>query len=101
MSKDIEMIEVPKSVLDLVRFMCETWEAVEDSRGKAMSMVRGIAPTPREAMLMRDFLAMHWPAGQGTKNRSDLSAIGKQPYESDALRTAVRWMLEQQKDTDS
>jgi len=69
--------EIPSEVLDLVRFMCETWDKID-------TFVYESIP---ERILK-------YPVVQGTKNQIDLKNIGKQDYKKANLIKAVKWMLE-------
>lgn len=68
---------IPAEMLDLVRFLSETWDAIDQfvyqhCDGEAL---------------------MKYPVIQGTRNQMDLRAIGKQPYEAKRLKKAAEWLL--------
>lgn len=71
-----ERVVIPCEVLDLVRFMCETWAMIDEW-----------AYTTGDAI-------MHYPVVQGTKNQFNLKRIGQQQYNKESIQKAVRWMLE-------
>lgn len=75
----------PPELIDLVRFLAETWAMTEDNRCK----VAGMAPED-----IKDFLIMQWPVVQGTRNQLNLKRIGEQPYKKENISKAVAWMLE-------
>lgn len=68
---------IPVEMLDLVRFLAETWDAIDQfvyqhCDGEAL---------------------MKYPVIQGTRNQMNLRAIGKQPYEPKRLKRAAEWLL--------
>lgn len=70
--------EIPTEVLDLLRFMCETWSAIdkfvyENCDGDSL---------------------MKYPVIQGTSNQIKLSKIGGQQYDEKNIRIAVKWMID-------
>lgn len=70
-------VAVPETVLALVRFLAQTWDAVdrfvyENCDGDAL---------------------MHYPVVQGTRNQLNLRAIGEQPFDPALLRAGVEFML--------
>lgn len=69
--------DFPPEILDLLRFMCETWSeidkwAYENCDGDALAK---------------------YPVIQGTSNQMRIREIGNQPYDSSKLKDAVTWML--------
>lgn len=73
---------IPREVLDLVRFLAQTWNLLEKTRFEAIKQEN-----------VKDFLILHWPVVQGTTNQLNLEKIGKQKYDSKKLHKAVEWML--------
>jgi len=71
---------VPVEILDLTRFMCSTWTAIDEWAYKANG----------EAL-------MSYPVIQGTSNQIALTRIGEQPYNNKNIPIAVKWMLEASK----
>jgi len=70
-------IEVPVEVLDLLRFMCETWVKID------------------EFVYPNCLNTNKYPVIQGTANQIRLSRIAEQPYNAKDLCKAMDWMLEQ------
>lgn len=68
--------EIPVEVLDLVRFLAETW--VEIDKWAYQHGGEGL---------------IQYPVVQGTRNQIDLASIGQQPYNKENIRKAVDWML--------
>jgi hypothetical protein len=69
--------EIPQEVLELVRFLAETWTDIdkfvyENCTGEQL---------------------MKYPVVQGTRNQINLKRIGEQPYSKESLHKAVAWML--------
>ena len=71
---------LPDSLLDLVRFMCNVWDKINDW---AMNNVETDA-------------LMSYPMIQGIRNQMMLRMIGAQPYNTDKIREAVEWMINTQ-----
>lgn len=71
--------QLPNSLLDLIRFMCNVWHKTNDW---AINKV-GI-----------DIL-MSYPMVQGTANQMALRKIAMQPYNTENIREAVDWMIAQ------
>ena len=69
---------IPVEVLDLIRFMCETWVKNEEFVYKHCT---------GEAL-------MHHPVVQGTGNQIALKRIAEQPYDRRNIRKGVDWMLQ-------
>jgi len=72
--------EIPPEVLDLTRFMCQTWSALQDffyQQAKDGNLDVG-----------------SWPQVQGTRNQLNLTRIGEQPFDTKKLAVAVAWMME-------
>lgn len=77
MHNRVDPIVIPAEMLDLVRFLAETWNKIdafvyEYCSGDAL---------------------MKYPVVQGTRNQMDLRRIGGQQYSKKNLRKAVDWML--------
>ena len=68
---------IPVEMLDLVRFLAETWDAIDQFVYQHCD---------RESL-------MKYPVVQGTRNQTNLRKIGKQPYETKRLKRAVDWLL--------
>jgi len=73
----IEAREIPVEILDLVRFLANTWTEIdafvyEHCDGEAL---------------------MKYPVIQGTRNQINLKKIGEQSYNLKKIREAVEWML--------
>ena len=68
--------EIPKEILDLVRFMCATWTDIDKWAGDLRD---------RDALL-------DYPIIQGTFNQIRLLRIGEQPYDTANVGKAVEWM---------
>jgi hypothetical protein len=68
-------MEIPIEILDLVRFMCQTWDEVDKFVYKNC-----------EGALDK------YPVIQGTSNQINITNIGKQQYNPNNLRKAVEWM---------
>lgn len=69
--------EIPEEVLDLVRFLAQTWDSIdsfvyENCDGESL---------------------MKYPVIQGMRNQMNLREIGKQQYSKENLRKAVDWLL--------
>lgn len=69
--------EIPQEVLELVRFLAETWTDIdkfvyENCTGEQL---------------------MKYPVVQGTHNQINLKRISEQPYNKESLHKAVAWML--------
>jgi hypothetical protein len=79
--------EIPTEVLDLLRFMCQTWAKID---GWATEELYHI-PECGDAL-------MRYPVIQGSRVQRDLKAIGQQTYDVDRLYTAMQWMLVQDND---
>jgi len=71
--------DIPEEVLDLLRFMCETYLTID-------KFVLENCDT--EALLK-------YPVLQGTYNKINIQAIGKQPYDKKNIKIAVEWMQKQ------
>lgn len=69
---------IPVEVLDLVRYMCATWAAVDNWAYENMT---------------GDAL-MKYPVIQGTSNQMKIGRIGEQPHDTASIAKAVEWMLE-------
>lgn len=74
---NLERVVIPAEVLDLVRFMCATWESIDKWAYKNM---------PSDAL-------MKYPVIQGTRNQLNLSRIGEQAHDTANIAKAVEWML--------
>jgi hypothetical protein len=76
-SAPVDRLVIPPEVLDLVRFLCQTWSEIDlwahRDAGEAI---------------------ISYPVIQGTRNQLNLTAIGEQKYHSDRVSTAVQWMIE-------
>ncbi|WP_273455018.1 hypothetical protein [Nevskia ramosa] len=70
------VIDVPIAVLDLLRFMCETW-AKTDEWARTNGNLDAIGS---------------YPVIQGTGNQIRLLRISSQPYDHRNLRPALDWM---------
>ena len=70
-------IEQQQAVIDLARFMCETWAEIDKW---AYENVAG------------DVLAKY-PVIQGTSNQINLMRIGQQQYDKANISKAVKWLL--------
>lgn len=73
-----QSVSIPSEVLDLVRFMCDTWSDID-----------------RWAYRDACDAIMTYPVIQGTLNQLHLAAIGKQKYCPERVSAAVKWMLDQ------
>jgi len=71
-----EVVSVPIEVLDLVRFMCDTWVSVDKWAHKNMT-----------AESLGDY-----PQIQGTSNQINLQRIGEQQHNTENLHKAIEWM---------
>ena len=71
-------VSVPVEVLDLLRFMCNTWTDIDKWAHKNMT-VNSLGD---------------YPQIQGTSNQINLHRIGEQPYNIKNLNFAVEWMKE-------
>ncbi len=69
-------LTVPAEVLDLLRFMCQTWTAI-DTWARENCAGDGIDT---------------YPVIQGTGNQIRLMRIGRQPFDPKSLRPAIDWM---------
>ena len=69
--------EIPIEVLDLVRFMCETWLKIDHWA------YNNCDPE----------LLIKYPVIQGTNNQLNLLRIGGQKYKKDNIKKAVDWMI--------
>lgn len=76
----VDSLVIPTEVLDLIRFMCQTWAAID---------VWAYANMTVEAL-------GKYPVIQGTSNQISLMRIGEQTYDKAAIGEAVQWMLSQQ-----
>jgi hypothetical protein len=74
--RPVEGDVIPLEVLDLVRFMCATWDAIDSWAYKHCT---------------GDAL-MHYPVVQGMSNQIRLKRIGGQPHDTANIRKAVEWM---------
>jgi len=74
---EVDRVVIPDEVLDLVRFLAETWDDIDQFVYKHCD---------GEAL-------MKYPVVQGTRNQIDLKRIGEQQYSKENLRKAVDWML--------
>ena len=68
---------IPTEILDLVRFMCQTWDEIDQWAYKDAVSAIGT-----------------YPVIQGTRNQLSLKAIGRQDFDPERLHAAVRWMLD-------
>lgn len=73
-------ISVPVEVLDLLRFMCATWDDIDTWAHKSSS----------------ENSIGDYPQIQGTSNQINLKRIGEQEHSTDNLHKAVEWMRSQQ-----
>lgn len=69
--------DIPPEVLDLLIFMCNTWDTID-------SFVY-------EHLAQEDAI-MNYPVIQGAANQMALRQIGKLPYDKTNLGKAVQWM---------
>lgn len=74
-----EASQIPSQVLDVVRFLAETWDKIDTfvyqhCDGDAL---------------------MQYPVIQGTRNQSNLRAIGEQAYSRERIKEGVEWLLSQ------
>lgn len=79
-NKNNESQVIPAEILDLVRFLAETWVDIDKFV---------------YANCDGDSLA-NYPIVQGTTNQINLTKIGNQKYSLENLREAINWMLKQQ-----
>lgn len=68
---------MPPELLDLVRFLANTWTAIDEF------VYENCDPEKMGK----------YPVVQGTRNQIDLINIGKQPYNTANIRAAVNYML--------
>lgn len=71
---------VPPELLDLLRFMCQTWAKIDEW---------AYAHVEPDSLI-------HYPVVQGTRNQIDLRRIGEQNYDVTNIRKAVDWILKQE-----
>ena len=69
---------IPPEILDLVRFMCATWSAIDKWAYAHCNCSDAL---------------IKYPVVQGTRNQLNLSRIGEQPFRTTNIRKAVEWML--------
>lgn len=74
-----ERVVIAPEVLDVVRFLAETWVAIDEFVYKNCD---------GEAL-------MHYPVVQGTRNQINLKKIGEQQYDPARLKAGVEWLLAQ------
>lgn len=72
-------VVIAPEVLDVVRFLAETWAEVDAFVYKHCD---------GEAL-------MHYPVVQGSRNQINLKKIGEQKYDPARLRSGVEWLLAQ------
>ena len=70
--------EIPPEVLDLVRFLAESWATADEFIYKNCKDGDAI---------------FKYPVIQGTRNQIDLKIIGCQEYDLKNIRIAVNWMI--------
>ena len=70
---------IPLEVLDLVRFMCETWTEIDKWAYQHMS---------GEAL-------MKYPVIQGTANQLNLQRVGEQKHDTAKIHKAINWLLKE------
>jgi len=75
--RPLDLLVIPAEVLDLVRFLAETWVEVDRFVYKHCD---------------GDAL-MEYPVVQGTRNQINLQRIGEQGYSKENIRKAVDWLL--------
>ena len=73
----VQPLVIPSEVLDLVRFLSQTWVAID-----------GFVYNHCDSNAL-----IKYPVIQGTRNQMNLRKISEQPYDAGKLRTAVEWML--------
>lgn len=69
--------DIPPEVLDLLIFMCNTWDVIDQFVYEHLAQEDAIE---------------HYPVIQGTANQMALRRIGKLPYDKANLGKAVQWM---------
>ena len=75
----VEPVVIAPEVLDVVRFLAETWAEVDAFVYKHCD---------GEAL-------MHYPVVQGSRNQINLKKIGEQQYDPARLKAGVEWLLAQ------
>lgn len=66
---------IPDEILDLVRFMCATWAAIDTWAYRDAGAVIGT-----------------YPVIQGTLNQIKLRQIGEQPHDTKRIAAAIQWL---------
>lgn len=74
--RPVEGDVIPPEVLDLLRFMCATWSAIDRFVYQHCD---------RDALV-------HYPVVQGMSNQMRLQRIGEQPHDTANIGKAVEWM---------
>jgi hypothetical protein len=74
---EVMMSKVPSEILDLVRFLAETWVEIDNFV---------IENCPPESF-------GKYPMVQGTRNKINIMKIGQQGYDRDKLYAALEWMI--------
>jgi len=69
--------QIPDEILDLVRFLAETWHEIDKFVYENCDA---------------DAL-MNYPVIQGTSNQINIINVGKQAYDRSNISTAVKWLL--------
>lgn len=75
----VERIVIAPEVLDVVRFLAETWMEIDEF----------VYQNCDGDSLMR------YPVVQGTRNQANLKKIASQSYDPSRLKTGVEWLLAQ------
>jgi hypothetical protein len=75
---ELKKVIIPEEMLDLVRFMCETWSEIDNWAYET---------APRNSIV-------HYPVIQGTENQMKIRSIGEQKYNTSNITKAVEWLTE-------
>ncbi|HBA34877.1 MAG TPA: hypothetical protein DCZ12_12155 [Gammaproteobacteria bacterium] len=78
-ASEIERIVIAPEVLDVVRFLAETWSEID----------KFVYQNCDGESLMR------YPVVQGTRNQMNLKKIASQGYDPAKLKAGVEWLLAQ------
>ena len=75
---------IPEEAKDLIRFLASAYLELDDLRYKAIAL-------PDNEI--KDFIIMHWPVIQGTRNQFAIKMIGKQQRNGTNVAKAIKEML--------
>lgn len=78
------MSEKNESIIHVARFLAKSYTELNRLRYETAKM---------EPYEIANYMIMHWPVIQGTRNQLNIEAIGEQPYDAEKVSQGVKALL--------